>query len=88
MTQSQGPQKPPHELVLLTKPGCHLCEAARRTVAAVAGELGLPWAERSILEDPALEARFAEEVPVVMIDGVQRDFWHIDPARLRRLLLA
>ncbi|NKX51419.1 glutaredoxin family protein, partial [Arthrobacter deserti] len=56
--------------------------------AAVAGELGVPWTEKSILEDPALEARFAEEIPVVMIDGVQRDFWHIDPARLRRLLSA
>jgi glutaredoxin len=86
MTQSQTPRQ--HELVLLTKPECHLCDEARRTVAAVAGELGVPWVEKSILEDPALEARFAEEIPVVMIDGVQRDFWHIDPARLRRLLTA
>jgi glutaredoxin len=86
MTQPQT--RPQHELVLLTKPDCHLCEAARRTVAAVAAETGVPWEEKSILDDPVLEARFAEEVPVVMIDGVQRDFWHIDPARLRRLLLA
>ena len=86
MTQPET--RPQHELVLLTKPDCHLCETARRTVAAVAAEIGVAWAEKSILDDPALEARFAEEVPVVMIDGVQRDFWHIDPARLRRLLSA
>ena len=75
-----------HEVVLLTKPGCHLCQAARETVEHVAGELGVPWEEKNILEDPELERRFAEEIPVVMIDGVQRDFWHIDPERLRRLL--
>ena len=78
--------RPGHELVLLTKPGCHLCQAARETVGSVAGELGLAWEEKNILEDPELERRFAEEIPVVMIDGVQRDFWHIDPDRLRRLL--
>ncbi|MET1156635.1 glutaredoxin family protein [Arthrobacter sp.] len=75
-----------HELVLLTKPGCHLCQAARETVESVAGELGVSWEEKNILDDPELQRRFAEEIPVVMIDGVQRDFWHIDPERLRRLL--
>jgi glutaredoxin len=72
--------------VLLTKPGCHLCQAARETVERVAGELGVSWEEKNILDDPELSRRFAEEIPVVMIDGVQRDFWHIDPERLRRLL--
>ncbi|UNK46592.1 glutaredoxin family protein [Arthrobacter sulfonylureivorans] len=81
-----GSEDRSHELVLLTKPGCHLCQAARETVERVAGELGVPWEEKNILEDPELERRFAEEIPVVMIDGVQRDFWHIDPERLRRLL--
>lgn len=85
MTDSAAP-RPNHELVLLTKPDCHLCEAARETVSAVAEDLGLDWQEKSILEDPELERRFAEEIPVVMIDGVQRDFWRIDPERLRRLL--
>lgn len=85
MSESPAPS---HDLLLLTKPGCHLCEAARRTVAEVAGELGVEWREQSILEDEELERRFAEEIPVVMIDGVQRDFWHIDPDRLRRLLTA
>jgi len=61
-------------------------EAAGAVVARVAGELGIGWREQSIEGDPDLTARFAEEIPVVMIDGVQRDFWHIDEGRLRRLL--
>ena len=45
---------PPHDLLLLTKPGCHLCEAARRTVAEVAEDLGVEWREQSILDDAEL----------------------------------
>lgn len=71
---------------LLTRPGCHLCEAARATVRDVTERLGAQWEELSIDADPALAARYAEEVPVVLVDGVQRDFWVIDPVRLERLL--
>ncbi|GGC81111.1 hypothetical protein GCM10011512_04870 [Tersicoccus solisilvae] len=71
---------------LLTRPGCHLCEDARQVVAAVTASLGLAWTERSIDGDAELTARFGEEIPVVLVDGVPRDFWRIDPERLRRLL--
>ncbi len=74
------------QLTLVTKTDCHLCADARAVVALVAGELGLGWQEKSIDGDPDLAGRFAEEVPVVLVDGVQRDFWKIDPARLRRIL--
>lgn len=73
-------------VVLLTRPGCHLCEAARQVVADVTGSMGLGWTERSIDGNDELTARFGEEIPVVLVDGVQRDFWRIDPDRLRRLL--
>ena len=76
------------ELLLLTRPGCHLCQAARDVLDRVSADLGVPWQERSIEDDPQLQERFAEEIPVLMIDGVQRDFWQIDEARLRRLLAA
>jgi hypothetical protein len=33
-----------------------------------------------------LRERFAEEIPVVLVDGVQRDFWKIDEVRLDRTL--
>lgn len=73
-------------LVLVTRPNCHLCEAARDTVARVTRELGLSWREESISAHTELLERFSEEVPVLLLDGVQRDFWAIDEARLRRLL--
>jgi glutaredoxin len=76
------------EIVLVTRRDCHLCEAARETVGRVAESLGLAWAEQLIDDDADLAERFAEEVPVVLVDGVQRDFWKIDEARLRRTVEA
>ena len=73
-------------MVLLTRPDCHLCEDARAVVARVTADLGLSWRELGAAESPELAARFAEELPVLFIDGVQRDFWSVDEARLRRLL--
>lgn len=71
---------------LLTKPDCHLCQEAREVVSAVCQSLNVNWRETSIESDPGLQARFAEEIPVVMVDGVQRDFWKIDPERLRNII--
>ncbi|MHA7178982.1 glutaredoxin family protein [Arthrobacter sp. MDB2-24] len=81
------PADPPGAgVVLLTRPECHLCEDARIVVGRVTAELGLGWRELSVTDAPALGKRFAEELPVLFIDGVQRDFWSIDETRLRRML--
>ena len=73
-------------VTLVGKPGCHLCDQARITVAEVCAESGTPWAEMSILDDPVLADRFAEQIPVVLVDGEVHDFWHVDAARLRGAL--
>lgn len=71
---------------LLTRGGCHLCEDARSVVADVTGSLGLLWQEVDIDDDAELTARYGEEIPVVLVDSIQRDFWQIDPLRLRSIL--
>ncbi|MHC6222141.1 glutaredoxin family protein [Arthrobacter sp. MMS24-S77] len=77
---------PNPDVVLLTKADCHLCAAARDAVERVTSSLGLAWTEQSIDTDPTLRERYAEEIPVVFVDGIQRDFWKIDEARLERVL--
>lgn len=77
---------PPPSVTLLTRPGCHLCEAARESVGRVTAGLGLDWHEVDVDTDPGLAGRHAEEIPVVLVDGVPRDFWRIDEQRLARLL--
>jgi hypothetical protein len=80
------PSAPDPRVTLIGKPGCHLCEAARAVVAEVTAELGESFTELSILEHPDLMARYAEEVPVTLVDGRQHDYWRVDPARLRAAL--
>ena len=74
-------------VTLVGKPGCHLCDDARQAVVQVLTEFeGVELDERSILDDAALRDLYAEEIPVVLIDGVQHTYWHVDPERLRRAL--
>lgn len=73
---------------LLVKPGCHLCAEAAEVVAGVCAEQGEAWEAVDGAAHPELLERFADEVPVLFVDGVQRDFWRVDPVRLARLLRA
>lgn len=73
-------------ITLLSRPGCHLCDAAREVIARVAGDLGLTWSERDITSSEADLRQYGDMIPVTFIDGVQHDFWHVDESRLRTAL--
>ncbi|MEC5189898.1 MULTISPECIES: glutaredoxin family protein [unclassified Arthrobacter] len=77
---------PSPDVVLITKADCHLCSAARAAVGRVTADLGIGWREQPVDDDAELRERFAEEIPVVLVDGIQRDFWKIDEVRLERTL--
>ncbi len=72
--------------MLLSRPGCHLCDEARAVIARVTGELGLDWTERDITASPEDLARYSEMIPVTFVDGVQHDFWRVSEDRLRAAL--
>lgn len=55
-------------------------------VARVAADVGVTWEEQSILDDPDLAARYAEAIPVILVDGDQHDYWRVDEQRLRAAL--
>ena len=73
-------------VLLLGRPGCHLCDEARSVIERVAADVGVSWEERSVEDDPDLLARYADQIPVTFVDGRQHDFWRVDEARLRRAL--
>ena len=77
-------------LVLVGKPGCHLCEVMRTVVRPVAAELGLTLDERDLSEDPELEARYGHHVPVLLFGGreVARHRVTADDLRARLRALA
>ncbi len=73
-------------MVLFSRPGCHLCDAARAVVERVTAEFGEPYAERDITLDAADLRAHGDSIPVVEVDGVQVDFWRISEDRLRAAL--
>ncbi|GAA3497521.1 glutaredoxin family protein [Streptomyces prasinosporus] len=82
-----APSAPRDRLVtLVRKPGCHLCDEAQVVVEKVCGELGVRWEQKDITQDPDLNERYWEQIPVVLVDGRQHTFWRVNEDRLRRAL--
>ena len=73
-------------VLLIGKPDCHLCDDARAIVARVCDELGVEWAQASILDDPELADRYWEQIPVTLVDGEVHDFWKVSAESLRAAL--
>lgn len=68
------------------KPGCHLCDVAREVIEVVCAEADEQWIELSILDDPGLAARYADQIPVILVDGAVHDIYRVNPQRLAAAL--
>ncbi|MFI9775612.1 glutaredoxin family protein [Streptomyces sp. NBC_01003] len=81
-------KKSPEErlVTLVGKPGCHLCDDAQEVIEKVCGELGASWEKKDINQDEELYRLYWEQIPVVLVDGAQHDFWKVNEDRLRRAL--
>ena len=77
MTEHKG-------LILYTRAECHLCDEAKAEIRENFG--AIPIEEIDVDSDPALAARFGEEVPVGFVGGEKAFKYHVDIRRLRRLL--
>jgi len=87
--KGEVPRSGDARVVMYSRAGCSLCGKARDVIAATCADLGVDWVEVDV-DAPghtALRQRFSEEVPVTFVDGLQHDFWRVDPTRLRRALL-
>jgi hypothetical protein len=51
-------------------------------------DAGMVVDEKNILDDAELTAEYAEEIPVVLIDGRVHTIWRVEPERLRTALRA
>jgi len=75
-------------VVVYTKPGCHLCEDACEVVGSVCAELDKAWTSQDITGDRELMDKWAEYVPVILVDGKVHDWFRVQPERLRAALNA
>jgi hypothetical protein len=57
------------KLTLYGKPGCHLCDDARRAVERATAGRDIVIEQIDISLDPALNARYGQRIPVLDIDG-------------------
>lgn len=76
-------------ITLIGKPGCHLCDDARKVIEEVSTEFPgsvLAVEEKSIEEDKNLFDQYWEKIPVVQINGKVHNYWRIEPERLRKAL--
>ena len=73
-------------LTLYTRPGCHLCDEMKAVIARAAQDVPLTLDEVDISTDPALEARYGVEIPVLMVDGRKVAKYRVTEAELTRIL--
>lgn len=75
-----------HRITIMSKPGCHLCEAAVRVAQQVVGaHIPVLIEEVDITQDAELLEKYREDIPVVLVDGVERFRHTVDPEKLAKL---
>ena len=68
-TRGQGRKAGPIELVLYSRPGCHLCDEMKKLIAQVLGDFEASLREVDVSTDPELETDYGEQIPVLLVDG-------------------
>jgi hypothetical protein len=82
-----------HEVMLLTRAGCCLCDRAKDQLAAMAQEFGFTLGATdvdaaAVAGDPTLRTEYGDRLPVVLLDGREHSYWEVDEQRLRADLSA
>ena len=67
-----------HEVLVYSRPGCHLCDVVKQTLVQVQDQADFVWREIDIDSDPELCEKYNDEVPVVFIDGRKAFKYHMD----------
>lgn len=78
------------QLTIYSRPGCHLCEVMKETVARAVRASGVEASidEVDISTDADLEARYGLEIPVLMVDGRKAAKYRASEWDVRRMLAA
>jgi glutaredoxin len=69
-------------VVLYSREGCHLCDAARDVLLAERSRSPFDLVEVDVAGDDDLEREYGIRIPVIEIDGEERFEYEVDPAAL------
>jgi thiol-disulfide isomerase/thioredoxin len=75
-------------ITIYTRPGCHLCDQMKETVGRVVKQTRTAARidEINIAEDPALEALYGLEIPVLLVNGKKAAKYRISEMDFARVL--
>lgn len=79
-------QRPPPDVVLLSRSGCHLCDEARRLLEQLQLEFEFAFQVLNVDGDAELVRKYGDKVPVVILADQPRMWGKINPAWLQRLI--
>lgn len=73
-------------VTVMSRQGCHACEAAEADVRRICAELGVGWSVEDVDTDPELRGEYGDRVPVILVDGAEHGYWRVEEDRLRAAL--
>jgi len=76
------------QVILYTRPGCHLCDEAKQAIAAAGCAESYTLTEVNIETGPVLLDLYRNDIPVITIDGVQAFKHRVDSDAFRQRVLA
>jgi glutaredoxin len=71
------------DVSIYSRSNCHLCEVALGVLEEMRNELDFQITKILIDENPELEEKYGEQVPVILINNQPHDFFRVDPERFR-----
>lgn len=74
------------ELVLYTRPGCHLCDEMKTVIAARRRHRAVVLTEIDISTDASLERRYGRDIPVLLLNGKEVARHRLEAQDLDRML--
>jgi glutaredoxin len=76
------------KVTLYTRAGCCLCDDAKRVLLDARNHAAFDYEELDIDRDPALVARYNDEVPVIAINGAKAFKYRLDMREFLKKLAA
>jgi glutaredoxin len=73
-------------VVLYSRPGCHLCDAARDVIVAERGRVDFTFEEIDIETSDDLLKEYGIRIPVVTLDGEERFEIEVDPREFAEMV--
>lgn len=81
--QNSGPREKAR-VIMYTRPGCHLCEEAKKAIESAGCQEDYTMDEINIESDPELLRRYRYDIPVITVNGDEAFRHDVNAADFKR----